>query len=140
MLLLTACAPLVDEESGQLQRAPKSWTMLDVKALNEQIAAAIAGQETWPQRPLLVTVRFFGGDANARSLTLESVKNRGEGADAARVVVVRDGFLDDSTRGDWHEVDLRRLPDGSWRINTARAAYRCRRSANTDEYQNKPCP
>jgi hypothetical protein len=59
---------------------------------------------------------------------------------ATKIVCIRDGFLDDSVRGDWHELDLRRLPDGTWRVNEARIAIRCWRTENTEVYQDKPCP
>ena len=68
------------------------------------------------------------------------MKNRVEGADSATVVMIRDGFQDDSVRGDWHEVVFERQPDGTWRIAEARVAYRCRRGENISVYQGDPCP
>lgn len=40
-------------------------------------------------------------DLDMRSLVIEEVKNLGEGADATKIVCIRDGFLGDSIRGDW---------------------------------------
>ncbi|RLA09884.1 MAG: hypothetical protein DRQ60_03175 [Gammaproteobacteria bacterium] len=139
-LLLAACVPSGSNTFGHLQSVPQSWATLDVKELNEQVAAGVVAKEAWPRSPLQLVLHLFGGDVEVQSLSLKEMKNRSEGADATKIVWIRGGFLDDSVSGDWHEVDLRRLADGSWRINSARIAYRCRRATNPDEYQNKLCP
>ena len=140
ILFLAACAASEGSLSGQVQSTPDSWVTLDANLLNVRIEKAIAAEESWPQSPLLVTFYLVGGDEDTRSLILEEIKNRGEGADATKVVCLRDGLLDDSVRGDWHEINLRRFPDGTWRVSDARVAYRCWRSGDSDVYQERPCP
>ena len=139
VLFLAGCSAAAGDLTEILHREPESWASLDVGRLNARVEEAVAAQESWPHSPLLVTLHILGGDREARSLALEEVKNRTEGADATTVVLIRDGFLDDAVRGDLHEVDLRRLPDGTWRIHKARAAYRCRRSERPETYQEHPC-
>ena len=123
-----------------IQETPESWLDIDAEELNVRIDEAVAAGLDWPNSPLMVTLRLFGGDEDARVIALEEEKNRGEGADAAAVVYIRDGFLDDSIRGDRHEVQYRRLSDGTWRVREARVAIRCRRGDKTEVYQAGPCP
>mgnify|MGYP000884378044 FL=1 len=139
-LFLAACSTSESRLSELLQKAPESWSTLDVGTLNVQVEEATSAEKSWPKSPLLVAIHILGGDVDTRSLVIEEVKNRGEGADQTTVVYIRDGFLDDSVRGDWHELDLRRQPDGTWRVLEVRAAYRCWRSGNTDLYQRGLCP
>lgn len=123
-----------------LQNVPRSWSILDSEKYNLRVEEAIATNETWPQSPLLLVLHLIGGDVDIRSLVIEEVKTQSDGADSTRIMCIRDGFLDDSVRGDWHEIDLRRLSDGTWRISALKVAIRCWRSENTDVYQKEPCP
>lgn len=140
ILFLAACSASGGSLSEELRGAPASWAILDADSLNVSIEEAIAAGDSWPRSPILVTLYLVGGDDDIRSLVLEEVKNRAEGADLTKVVCIRDGLLDDSVRGDWHEFNLNRLADSTWRVSDARASYRCWRSDNTDEYQESPCP
>ncbi len=140
VLVFAACSASAGDLSEFLQQEPETWLPLEVVVLNRSIEEAVSAKEDWPQSPLLLVVHFLGGDLDTRSLVLREVKNRGEGADETKIVCIRDGFLDDSVRGDWHEFDLYRLSDGTWRVNSARFAIRCWRSENTDVFQAKPCP
>jgi hypothetical protein len=74
-----------------------------------------------------------------RNLALRQEYNRAEEPDSVHVILVRDGLLDDSIRGDWHALILHRLPDSTWRVAEARRAVRCRRP-DTKSYRSGPCP
>ncbi len=119
---------------------PESWAELDPVKLNGRLDKAVLSDEGWPSSPLQSTMQLFGDDTDAQATVIEEMKNRLEGADSATVVMIRDGFLDDSVRGDWHEVVFERQTDGTWRIAEARVAYRCRRGENTSVYQRDLCP
>ena len=140
VLLLSACSAAANSLPELLQSAPESWATVDVDELNARVGEAVAADEAWPRSPLLLVLHLIGGDMDTRSLVIEELKNRSEGADATKIVCIRDGFLDDSIRGDWWEMDLRRMPDGTWRVSESRIAIRCWRSENTSAYQEKPCP
>jgi hypothetical protein len=136
--MLTACSASTD---NHLERQPpKSWAEVDVKNLNARIDKAAAAEESWTTSPLLSVIHLLGDDSDARSVVIEEMKNRGEGADEATITCIHDGLMDDSVRGTWREVVLRRLPDGTWRISEARAAYRCWRAEDRELFQGSPCP
>lgn len=140
ILLLSSGSVAVGNLPELLQGAPDSWAAGDVDALNARVAEAVAREESWPRSPLLLALHLIGGDEDTRSLVIEEEKNRSEGSDETKIVCIRDGFLDDSIRGDWWEFDLKRLADGTWRVSKSRFATRCRRGADTEAYQGKPCP
>ena len=122
------------------QTPPESWAELDLEELNARLDMAVLSDKGWPASPLQSTLQLFGDDTDAQAVVVEEMKNRVEGADSATVELIRDGFLDDSVRGDWHEVVFERQPDGTWRVAEARVAYRCRRGENTSVYQGDLCP
>jgi hypothetical protein len=140
--LLIVCAGCAQADSRPefARTPPESWTELDLEELNARLDRAVLSDEGWPSSPLQSTLQIFGDDTDAQAVVVEEMKNRVEGADSATVEMIRDGFLDDSVRGDWHEVVFERQPDGSWRIAEARVAYRCRRGENTSVYQGDLCP
>lgn len=140
--LLIVCAGFAQAGSRPefARTPPGSWTELDLVELNGRLDKAVLSDEGWPSSPLQSTLQLFGDDTGAQAVVIEEMKNRVEGADSATVVMIRDGFLDDSVRGNWHEVDFKRQPDGTWRVAEARVAYRCRRGENTSVYQGDLCP
>lgn len=87
-----------------------------------------------------MTVELFGADTDKRALWLSEEANRGEAPDTVVVIMVRDGLVDDSVRGDWHRVVYRRQGDGSWRVHDLRRAYRCWRGHHLEAFGSKSCP
>ena len=140
MLLLVGCTAPSGNTFEQLQRTPESWAAVDIDKLNMRVDEAIIADDLWPNSPLMLMLYLFGGDEDAQSVILEETKNRAEGADVATISYIRDGLIDDSVRADWHEVELRLQPDGTWRISKARVAYRCWRGDNTDAFMKNLCP
>lgn len=123
-----------------LATPPESWKQLEVRPLNNLIEEAVAARSDWPISPLEIAIRLTGGDAEVRELVIWEKKNRGEGADQVTVACVRDGLLDDSVRGVWHEIVLLHQPDSTWRVGSAKAAYRCWRSSDSVAFGDFDCP
>ena len=140
LLLVVAGCAQAGSRPEFAQTPPESWAVLDLAEINARLDAAVADGAEWPSSPLQSTLQLFGDDSDTQAFVLEEIKNRVEGADSTTVVMIRDGFLDDSVRGDWHEVVFGRQADGTWRVAEARVAFRCRRGENTSEYQGEPCP
>jgi hypothetical protein len=138
LFILAGCAQ-ADSRPEFARTPPVSWAELDLVELNGRLEKAVLSDEGWPSNPLQSTLQLFGDDTEAQAVVVEEMKNRVEGADSVTVVMIRDGFLDDSVRGDWHEVVFERQTDGTWRVVEARVAYRCRRGENTSVYQSEFC-
>ena len=139
LVILAGCAQ-AGSRPEFARTPPESWAELDLVELNGRLEEAVLSDAEWPSSPLQSTLHLFGGDSEAQAVVIEEMKNRVEGADSTTVVMVRDGFLDDSVRGDWHEVVFERQTDGTWRVAEARVAYRCRRGENTSVFQGDLCP
>jgi hypothetical protein len=140
LLVVTGCATTHDIVFSVDNVEVESWESLDPAGMNAQIAQAVASGEDWPTSPLAATVRLLEGDSDTRILRLEESKNRTEGADTTVVVLTRDGFLDDSVRGDWHRIVYERQPDRTWRIDSVRRAFRCYRQHHHESYSREWCP
>jgi hypothetical protein len=140
LLLVAGCAASQPKPEDMQDISVESWEAIDVAPLNARIEEAVGVGATWPASPLETTIELFGGDIDTRSLSLTEEKNLTEGADTTVVIMVRDGFLDDSVRGDWHRIVFRIEPDRTWRIHEIRRAFRCWRGHHLDAYGSKWCP
>lgn len=118
----------------------ESWEQVSVEGFNERVDHAVAGGAAWPSSALSVALELLDGDAGARHVTVDQRRNRAEAADTTVVVIVREALPDDSVRGDWHRIVLRRLPDATWRVHEARRAFRCWRGHHLDSYGSHWCP
>jgi hypothetical protein len=118
----------------------ESWESLDVTEFNRRILNAVVEGKSYPSSPLLTTIELLGDDNGIRILRIDETRNRTEGADMTLVVMVRDGFLDDSVRGDWHRIEYRLQPDRSWRVYSIWRAFRCYRGHHLESYSAKWCP
>ena len=139
LLLTVGCASSRSQTPSPFDVVPESWEQTDAAPLNARVDQAVEAGASWPGSPLEITVELFGGDEDTRSVILKEELNRGEGADTVVVVMVRDGFLDDSIRGYWERIVYHRQPDGTWRVIDLRRAYRCWRGHHTDTYSAHRC-
>lgn len=139
-LLITACsASLPHTGNESMDVHVKSWELLDISPLNSTIEEAVAAGKTWPSSPTLIVFELLGGDVDTRVFSLTQKANRIEVPDRIVVVLIRDGFIDDSVRGDWHQLVFYLMPDRTWRVGEVRRARRCWR-IDTGSYQSDPCP
>jgi hypothetical protein len=138
LLLAAGCAvsPRPDVDAVPVE----SWERVGVDEFNARVEGAVADGAAWPASPLSVALELLDGDAGARHVTVDQRRNRAEAADTTTVVIARDGLLDDSVRGDWHRIVLRRLPDWTWRVHEARRAFRCQRGHHLESYSSEWCP
>ena len=115
-----------------------SFVLVDVTERNAEVASAVAEGETWPSDPIDLVLWYLEfRDAPTISISREDAP--GEVAGTTTVTVVRDRLLDDSVRGIWDQLVLTRQDDGTWRIEEARRAYRCRRGFQQDAFGDLPC-
>ena len=115
--------------------------------------AGLPRDASWIRDPLLVASRFVAGwpqngseDGEFREMwdstssDIEIGFASGESRDRARVTVLRDGFGDDSVRGDAHRIELRRQADESWQPVAAEMFRRCWRGDVADRFIVENCP
>ena len=95
--------------------------------------------EPW-ERSLMATVdEFVGRDASDGVDVSFQATSGPEGAGPASATLVLDGLLDDSVRARRYELTLSRRDDGTWRIDTASWAQRCREGRGHQDFSPEPC-
>ena len=143
MFILSACSQGHESQPAKSESHTKqmvtSYKTLSASRFNTTIDQAVAEGEKWPASPALVAYYILGGDAETRSFHLSREADSAENPSRMTCVVIRDGFLDDSVRGDWHKIMLVREPDNTWRISEIQKAHSCWRS-DDDTYRSDPCP
>jgi hypothetical protein len=119
----------------------ESWAALDVDEFNATVDAAVDSGKTWPGDPIDVVENFIWATIGGANYTrLEKQDNRVEWPDSTVITLIRDRWADDSIRGDWNQITLYRLPDGTWRLSEALRAYRCYRVHQQGAYGERLCP
>lgn len=112
-----------------------------VDFFNARAVSALAAGEDWARDPLRTALACLQqhGDGECSTTAMLMDKPPGEGCHRVRITIVRDGFLDDSIRGDWTQFDLVRSGE-TWTVARALRAQRCWRSADPEAYVADPCP
>jgi hypothetical protein len=118
----------------------ESYTEHNGAAFNLEIERALAAQERWPHEPMQLVLRRLGvGEEMARGVCIDVQGRRGEVQDSLVATAVMEGLADDSVAGVWARMELRRQPDGTWRLAREARAWKCARGAHMDRYQDRPC-
>jgi len=143
LLLFVSCASHVFDPTSQTNQPPvsavESFETVATTKINKTIEEAVVRGELWPFSPALIAFKILGGDRETRTYAFTQEADRAENPDTVVSVLIRDGFLDDSVRGDWHELTLSTEPDNSWRISKLHKAFRCWRQ-DADFFHSGPCP
>lgn len=143
-LLLAGCAAQRQEEPAPSRSIDpgdipvESLVLVDVDDSNSAAATAAEAGEVWPLDALSVAERFVG-EMSGRYLSIEKVDEPTESPKATTITIIRGGYLDDSVWGTWDQLTLSRQPDGTWRIDEARRAWRCYRGHQTDFFGERWC-
>jgi hypothetical protein len=134
------CSP--QEQGSETKSYPdvsvESYQLVDAAGFNETILAA-GESESWPADPVEIARRFIGSH-DARTVNISRQDDPGERADSTTVIIVEDGYLDDSLRGTWHRFRMARSGDGTWIVAEVRRAYRCWRGHHQNSYSEELCP
>ena len=122
-------------ELASLIDLPVAGTAL-VPASQYREASSRAGRTGSPVDIALGVAGSFEGMRQLIAQTNEGA----ESPSASRVIVIRDGLLDDAVRTERWDIALARTTAGGWEIREVRKAWRCRRGANTAGFAAQLCP
>ncbi len=140
--LMTIAAPARAERRDERTDAPHvaSFSVEAVDTLNARIDAATRAGAAWARDPLRIAIELCAGEpGSARRLAITFEAAGGETPDSATVVVVADGYLDDSVRGSWIRLRFARAAE-AWHLTALHRALRCWRGDRGDVYASEPCP
>ena len=116
----------------------ESFVLVEVDEANSRVAAAVAAGEEWPFDALAVAESLVGSPGG-RYASIERVDAPAEVPNATTITFIAGGYLDDSVWGDWNQVLLSRMADGTWRIDEARRAWNCYRGHQTESFGERWC-
>lgn len=102
----------------------KSWNTVDPTALNEKIKQAYATGKAWARKPQLYVFNIFYFD-EIKNISYEYSVDNTESPQNVNIKITRDGFLDDSVRGDIHQMRLNKNKTGQWQILSIKKAHSC---------------
>ena len=119
------------------KRMASKYQSIDVTQLNKKLAHS-TGAKT-PLQIISLLVDPFGAweETRSRSVTIEAVAV--EAVESLKVVVTDDGYADDSVRGIQYKFDLRKNPDGEWRVMSASKAWRCQKQRGQQDFSSELC-
>ncbi|MCX5834979.1 MAG: hypothetical protein NTV99_10820 [Deltaproteobacteria bacterium] len=142
LLLLSSCACINTWQGENLAAStPGSYRIENVAPFNAKIEEAVKKGEVWPGDPILIALNLLKiSNDGARLLVMSKESSPAENPDRTGVTVIRDGFLDDSLRGDWHYFELRKMNDQGWRFTEIRRAFLCRRGIQMERPGKEFCP
>ncbi len=136
MFSLALMAPAASaSELAALIDLPVIGTAL-VPASQYREATARAASAGSPVDIALSIAGAFEGRRQLIVLTNESA----ESPSASRVIVIRDGLLDDAVRTLRWDISLARTAAGPWEVTEVRTAWRCWRGVKAVGLTAKPCP
>jgi heat shock protein HslJ len=107
--------------------------------LNQRLSQEASEGKAWVQDPIRVALEFMGSRHSPR-VNIQGEDQGGEVAHSTTVVVVEDGYLDDSVRGTWTRFKMKRTDSRTWRVVDIQRAYRCWRGHHKDSYSAQACP
>jgi len=117
---------IADFDSSAYDETEKAtFQQVDFDGFNHEIEKAAVAGEAWVKMPTLVVARVLREFSEFRSRTIEMSASNSEATDSLTVIVIDDGFSDDSVRGDKHQFELRTNEQGVWKFVSAGKSWRC---------------
>ena len=116
----------------------KSWEEVPVIELNRIIQKANESGEKWVYKPEFYIFNLFDLTA-LKKISYEFNVDNIEKPKNIEIRILRDGFLDDSVRGDIHQLKLKLNNKMIWKIVSIKKAISCWRN-NQLIYSKETCP
>lgn len=126
-----------------VQPIVESYILEDAREFNQQLVTELTGADVsiWQVQPLSLTLRYLQGIPGTSHIKQEIPEGENsEFPSKVLVTVIRDGYQDDSLRGEWSELTWQRNSSEIWQISTAKRAFKCYRGTNTTNFQQDFCP
>ena len=133
-----SCATVASNEFKEPGPVVLSWQKMDFSRLNDKILEASNSHQGWVKDIQLYAYNLFDL-SDLKKVVYELEFDNIENPTKVTVTLVRDGFLDDSVRGDIHIITFHRATDGEWKVVDLKKSHRCWR-LNSDVYSSNLCP
>ncbi len=116
----------------------KSWESVEINTLNIKIKEAYSSELKWTSKPEFYVFYLFDL-SNLKNVSYEYSADSIENPKEININLVRDGFLDDSIRGDIQRIKLAKNNNGEWEVSSLHRATSCWRNEAL-VYSSEACP
>ncbi|GEM_PF-3983151 len=116
----------------------KSWEDVETDTFNKKIGKAYDDGLDWVGRPELYVFNLFEL-SDLKKISYEFSADNIETPVNIEINLIRDGFADDSVRGDIQRIKLRKNNEGRWEIVSIKRAVSCWRNEGP-AYSSEACP
>ncbi len=116
----------------------KLWEQTSISELSKIVKDARNNAKNWVSSPFLYPQYLFDF-SELKNYSIHYLAQSIESNRKSTIIVVRDGFLDDSVRGDIHELVVEKTRD-QWEIKSVKRAFRCWRNSDSTSYSAGACP
>lgn len=138
-LLIQGCADKTQKKRlFDMDYMVHDWIDVDPENINKKISLAKGANASWLQHPALYVENIFD-IIETQNVFYKYQANSIEDAQSVTITLVRDGFLDDSIKGDVHILRMIKKPNNIWEAVNIKKAVSCWRS-ESHAFQSKPCP
>ncbi len=136
LLFLTACVL----NTSTMPVNVESWKVVKPSEQNRIIQRAYEAKSEWVFKPELYVFNLFDL-SGVKRVSCEYGADNTENPESVELTIVRDGFLDDSIRGDIHYLKLKKSSEGIWKVVLMKKAISCWRDRQNKEpvYSLGPC-
>jgi len=115
-----------------------SWEEIETNAFNVKIQKSYEAGLEWVRKPELYILNLFDL-SNLKKISYEYKADNIENPKNIEITLIRDGFLDDSVRGDIQRISLTKDKEGVWVVKTIKKSMSCWRT-NKTTYSVNQCP
>lgn len=133
-LLIASPAWAADPQRPLMELPVIGMRLVDPADYAEASALAASGAS-----PLDIALKI-AGKSEAATQHIVQVNDRVEAPSRSHVMVLRDGLLDDSIRGERWDIALEMTPAAAWKIGEVKRAWLCRRGEILDRFTAASCP
>ena len=123
---------------NESSRIIKSWENINASIMNEIIQKAYKKDLKWAVKPELYIFHLFEL-SELKTISYKYSADTIEEPKNININLVRDGFLDDSVRGDIHHLKLKKHKNGTWKVISIKKATSCWRKKELI-YSSEACP
>jgi hypothetical protein len=113
--------------------------VVDMKLVDPAEYRAASDLAARGSAPLDIVLKIVGEFEGSLQHIIQ-VNEGSEAPSASRLVVLRDGLLDDSVRGVRWDITLKKTTAGVWSIKEVKRSWRCWRGAQIDRFAATSCP
>lgn len=116
----------------------RSWETVPITTFNKKIQKAHKNRLNWVSKPELYVYNLFEL-SGLKNISYEYSADNIESPKKIDINILRDGFLDDSIRGDIHHIKLKKSNKGIWKVISIKKTTSCWRNKQ-QIYSTNICP